>query len=36
MVKKKNFLAFESGVICFFPNFFPDWKESKDYGCEEN
>lgn len=36
IVKQKNYIAFESGVICFFPNFYPDWTEAKDYGCEEN
>ena len=34
--KLKNYIAFESGVVCFFPNYFPNWTEPKDYGCAEN
>jgi len=34
--KIKNFIGFESGVICFYPNFYPDWSTPKGYGCEGN
>ena len=35
--KGKNFLATESGVVCFFPNYYnKDWAEPQDYGCAEN